>query len=136
MRTVAILPVKSFERAKYRLRQSVAPEVRRELAEAMFDDVLSALRRSHHLAEIVVVSAGGRARAIAHEHHARVVEDSELGHNAAASLGVQAALRMDAERALLVPGDCPAVDSHELDALLTGTLEPPDVIPGAVGHIT
>src|SRR5438477_4147421 len=122
MRTIAILPVKSFERAKERLREGISPEVRRELAEAMFDDVLSALRRSHHLAEIVVVSAGGRAQAIAQEHHARVIEDSELGHNAAASLGVQAALRMDAARALLVPGDCPALDPDELDALLTVTL--------------
>jgi 2-phospho-L-lactate guanylyltransferase len=127
MRTLAILPVKSFSRAKERLRRSLSPELRRELAEAMFTDVLSALGRSDEIDEILVVSADGRALPIARDHRARVIEDSELGHNAAAALGIQMAVRLGADRALLVPGDCPALDPDELDALLTCPAEPPSV---------
>ena len=45
MQTVAILPVKRFANAKRRLEGALASGARRALAEAMFTDVLTALRR-------------------------------------------------------------------------------------------
>jgi 2-phospho-L-lactate guanylyltransferase len=128
MRTLAILPVKSFPRAKERLRQGLSPELRRGLAEAMFADVLSALTRADAVDEIFVVSAGDAARAIATAQDARVIKDRELGHNAAARVGIEAALAAGAERVLLVPGDCPALDPDELDALLGEPVAPPQVV--------
>jgi len=125
MRTLALLPVKSFWQAKQRLRDGLSPDRRRGLAEAMFVDVLTSLRQSELIAEILVVTAGDTAVEIAHAHGARVVEDGGRGHNAAAELGIEAALRLGAERALLVPGDCPALDSTELDELLARPVEPP-----------
>jgi 2-phospho-L-lactate guanylyltransferase len=125
MRTVAILPVKSFPRAKERLRSGFSPELRRGLAEAMFGDVLAALMRADGIDQILVVSAGELARKTAEDHGVRVIRDAELGHNAAASLGIGAAVRTGATQVLLVPGDCPALDPEELDALLARQLEPP-----------
>ena len=43
MRTVAVLPIKTFSRAKHRLAEAVGGPERRELAEAMAADVLGAL---------------------------------------------------------------------------------------------
>jgi 2-phospho-L-lactate/phosphoenolpyruvate guanylyltransferase len=128
MRTLAILPVKSFPRAKERLSQGLSADLRRTLAEAMFADVLGALTRVDAIAEILVVTAGDTARGIAEGRGARVVKDRELGHNAAAALGIEAALKTGAERVLLVPGDCPALDPEQLDALLAQQLAPPSAV--------
>ena len=118
MRTLAILPIKSFTDAKHRLAQDLAPGPRRALAEAMFSDVVTALRRSSAVDAIVVVSSDHTAQRIAGGNGADVLEDHGQGHNQAATLGVAYAMEHGAERALLVPGDCPLLDPAELDALI------------------
>jgi 2-phospho-L-lactate guanylyltransferase len=119
MPTLAILPIKSFEEGKRRLRHHLSPGERQALAEAMFADVLIALRRAAAVAGIIVVSADHAAQQIAAGYGARVVEDRDRGHNPAATLGLNAAIRAGADRALLVPGDCPALDPSELNALIS-----------------
>ena len=154
MRTLAILPVKSFTHAKQRLREEVSPQLRAALAEAMLSDVLAALGRSESLDGLLVITAGARARELAAARGAQVIADRETGHNEAAGLGIAAALERGAERVLLVPGDCPALDPLELDQLLrrppqspslvivpdrhgTGTnallITPPDAMPPSFG---
>jgi 2-phospho-L-lactate guanylyltransferase len=128
MRTAAILPVRHFADAKRRLRDELAPASRRALAEAMFCDVLIALRKTEGIKAIVVVSADPIARRIAARQGAATLEDDEQGHNAAAELGIRAAIQRKADRALLVPGDCPLLDPRELDALLARPAPTPSVL--------
>jgi 2-phospho-L-lactate guanylyltransferase len=121
MRTVAILPVKSFGRAKQRLDAAVGQPDRGELAAAMVGDVLAALAGVPGLDEVVVVTAEPRAADAARRAGAHVVDDPvEAGQSAAAERGVDAALARGAERALLVPGDCPALAPGEVTGLLDG----------------
>jgi 2-phospho-L-lactate guanylyltransferase len=121
MRTVAILPVKSFGRAKQRLDAAVGQPDRGELAAAMVGDVLAALAAVPGLHEVVVVTAEPRAADAARRAGGHVVDDPvEAGQSAAAERGVDAALARGAERVLLVPGDCPALDPAEAGALLDG----------------
>jgi 2-phospho-L-lactate guanylyltransferase len=127
MRTLAVLPVKDFSRAKQRLRPGLVPQARKELAEAMLLDVLDALVITA-VETILVVTSGRRARRIAEEHGARVIPEGEPGHNAAAELGIQAVLASGGERALLVPGDCPALDPAELDGLLARSVTAPSAL--------
>jgi 2-phospho-L-lactate/phosphoenolpyruvate guanylyltransferase len=118
MRTVAVLPVKSFPNAKQRLSSGLDPQLRRQLAEVMLCDVVDALAATT-LDGVIVVTAGDAVAAIALERGISVIrEGRDQGHNTAAELGVKEALRLDAERALLVPGDCPALDAGEIDELL------------------
>jgi 2-phospho-L-lactate guanylyltransferase len=119
MRTAAILPVKSFDQAKQRLRLGLPPSDRRALVEAMFSDALVALGRVRELERIVVVSGDRVAQRIAGGYGATVVEDDERGHNSAAMLGVAAVLEDGIERVLLVPGDCPMLTPGDIHALLT-----------------
>lgn len=128
MPTVAILPVKGFATAKQRLTSGLSPEQRQTLAEAMFSDVLAALEQSGAIDEVLVVTRGSRAREIADAHGVRAVTDTERGHNAAALLGIRAAIERGADRALLVPGDCPALDASEIDQLLARPASPPSVL--------
>jgi 2-phospho-L-lactate/phosphoenolpyruvate guanylyltransferase len=124
-RTLAVLPVKSFGRAKQRLGDAVAGVERPALAEAMALDVVDALARVAALAGVVVVSRELRIDGI--DAAVELVDDPvEAGQSAAASLGVRAAVSRGAERVLLVPGDCPALDPAEVDSLLA------DAAPGVV----
>jgi 2-phospho-L-lactate guanylyltransferase len=118
MSTLAILPIKRFGEAKRRLAVDLAPGARRALAEAMFSDVLVALRRTESVGDVLVVSADTVAQQIAGGYGALVLDDEEEGHNAAARRGISQALERGADRALLVPGDCPLIDPAELDALV------------------
>ncbi len=120
MVTVAVLPIKTFARAKHRLAEAVDVPDRRALAEAMVGDVLQALAGVKGLDRLVVVTAEPRAASAARDAGADVVhDDDEAGQSAAAALGVDAALAAGAGRALLVPGDCPALDPGEVDGLLS-----------------
>jgi 2-phospho-L-lactate guanylyltransferase len=130
VKTTAVLPVKRFGAAKQRLDGDLSDGTRRALAEAMVTDVLIALRRAKRVDEVLVVSGEHAAVALAAGYDASAVIDDpdDAGHNAAALRGVAAALERGATRVLLVPGDCPALDPVELDALL----EPPPAGPEVV----
>jgi 2-phospho-L-lactate guanylyltransferase len=118
MRTLAILPIKSFDEAKQRLAAELTGGARKALAEAMFSDVLVALRRSDAVDAVLVVTADHGAQQIAGGYGAMVLDDPEHGHNPAARAGVRAVVEAGADRALLVPGDCPMLDPGELDHLI------------------
>jgi 2-phospho-L-lactate guanylyltransferase len=131
MRTAAVLPVKSFARAKQRLGQSVADPLRVALAGAMVADVMLALAETEAIASTIVVTAEQTVAARARELGAIVVaDDAESGQSAAAELGVRRALAEGMQRVLCVPGDCPALDPAELQALLAPTPRPgrPEVV--------
>jgi 2-phospho-L-lactate guanylyltransferase len=117
MRTVAILPVKSFGAAKQRLGGLIGQEARSALMRAMLSDVLSALAAVPAL-DVVVVTANPLAGELA-ERGIRVLhDDREAGQSAAAGIGTGHANAEGYERALLVPGDTPLLDPAELTTLL------------------
>jgi 2-phospho-L-lactate guanylyltransferase len=119
MRTAAILPVKRFSDAKQRLGASVTDPLRLDLVRAMVGDVLSALHRCASIELTIVVTNEGSVAAAARYQGAIVVADSaEAGQSAAVALGIARAHTENAERVLCIPGDCPALDPVELDALL------------------
>ncbi len=119
MITIAVLPIKRFESAKQRLGVGLHSHLREALAEAMVRDVLSALAEVRSLYRLIVVTGEPRAIAFARAHDAVIVDDStESGQNNAADSGIRHALELGAERVLLVPGDCPALDPEEIDGLL------------------
>jgi 2-phospho-L-lactate guanylyltransferase len=119
MQTVAILPVKRFASAKRRLDSALASGARRALAEAMFSDVLTALRRVDAIDEILVVSADPGAQRIAEGYGARAVEDpAESGQDQAVVRGAGVARELGAAQVLCIAGDCPLLDPAELEALL------------------
>jgi 2-phospho-L-lactate guanylyltransferase len=128
MRTLAILPVKRFELAKTRLGEQLRADQRRRLAEAMVTDVLDALRASRQLAAVLVVTNEPAVAALAQARDASVLADpAEAGQSAAALVGIRHALAGGFQRALLVPGDCPALDHQALSTLLNRPTSPPAV---------
>jgi 2-phospho-L-lactate guanylyltransferase len=117
MRTLAILPIKNLDQAKQRLSPELGPTPRRALVEAMFSDTLVALRRAKALPDVLVISSDSRAQRIAEGYGATVLADADSGHNDAALIGLRRAGDLGADRALLLPADCPLIDPAELDQL-------------------
>jgi 2-phospho-L-lactate/phosphoenolpyruvate guanylyltransferase len=129
MRTAAILPVKRFAAAKSRLGGTVAEQLRARLAQAMVSDVLVALSRVAALEQTIVVTREPSLPKLAATHGGVVIEDtSEQGQSAAVALGVRHAIAQGFERVLCVPGDCPALDPREVDALIAGAADTSVVI--------
>jgi 2-phospho-L-lactate guanylyltransferase len=119
MRTLAIVPIKSFDVAKQRLAESLASGGRRSLVQAMFSDVLGALRRTDGIESIAVVTADVAAASVATGERMVVLHDDvSAGQSAATEIGIRHALAEGFERVLLVPGDTPLLKPPELDELL------------------
>jgi 2-phospho-L-lactate/phosphoenolpyruvate guanylyltransferase len=120
MKTLAILPVKSFGDAKRRLAPALGAGSRQALAQAMFSDVLAALRRVPALDSVAVVTADPAAETAARGERVRVLrDDKQAGQSAAALIGIRDALASGFERVLLVPGDTPLLDPAEVAELLS-----------------
>jgi 2-phospho-L-lactate guanylyltransferase len=130
MRTIAILPIKRFGAAKQRLARQLGSGARQALVQAMFQDVLAALRHVDGLDAIAVVTANATAARAAHGEGVIVLADSdESGHDEAAAVGIAYAVDQGFERVLLVPGDTPLLDGDEIEALLAGaTADGPSLV--------
>jgi 2-phospho-L-lactate guanylyltransferase len=137
MRTAAILPIKRFSLAKQRLGESVTEQLRLDLARAMVGDVLVALSQCAAIDLTIVVTNEPTVTAAADYIGAIVVPDTaESGQSAAVSIGIERALAEGAERALCIPGDCPALDPDELNVLLHSAPDAVIVIPDRHGSGT
>jgi 2-phospho-L-lactate/phosphoenolpyruvate guanylyltransferase len=119
VRTIAILPVKTFVAAKQRLSGMLGAGSRQALAQAMFTDVLTSLRHVRGFDEILVVTDDPLAESTALSHRVRVLRDDvRNGQSPAAMIGIGFAHGEAFERALLVPGDTPLLDPREVEGLL------------------
>jgi 2-phospho-L-lactate/phosphoenolpyruvate guanylyltransferase len=119
MRTLAIVPIKSFDVAKQRLADSLAVGSRRSLVQAMFSDVLGALRRAEGIERIAVVTADVAAGSIATGDGMVVLHDGlSAGQSEATEIGIRYAHDEGFDRVFLVPGDTPLLKPPDVDALL------------------
>jgi 2-phospho-L-lactate/phosphoenolpyruvate guanylyltransferase len=112
----AVVPVKSPSRAKQRLAPLLDACERRQLACAMFEDVLDACIGARLLAGIAVVTADAEVAAIAGAAGALVHEEAEeRGTNAAIAAGISAVTAF-ASGVIVVPSDVPHATAASIDA--------------------
>ena len=130
MKATAIIPVKRWGAAKQRLLDRLDRPQRAAVVKAMLSDVLVAVSACEAVERIVVVTGEGRAERLALRHSQRtktpleiLQEPTDRGHSEAATLGIVRALALGAECTVLLPGDCPLLDSTELDAAI-GRMHP------------
>src|SRR5947209_3749343 len=115
----AVVPVKSFARAKARLSPLLDLRERSELARAMLADVLTGVRQVAGLSGILVVTRDPGAADLAHIHGADMLDDPlELGANAAIRLAVPVLQARGADAMVVIPGDVPQIAAHEVTPIL------------------
>jgi 2-phospho-L-lactate guanylyltransferase len=116
----ALLPVKDLVRAKSRLAGVLAPHERRALAQAMAEDVLTALTGSGLLAGVLMVSDDPGAELLAHRYGVDLVEETSLGcHglNPVIAAGCARLVDKGASGIMVVHSDLPLLTSADLKAL-------------------
>src|SRR5947209_6074328 len=128
----AVVPVKSFARAKARLAGLLDSAQREQLARAMLEDVLAGLRKLDGLAGILVVSADKEAREIARANGARAIDDPlEDGPNAAIRLALPFLRDAQAGAMMVVPSDVPQIEPDELLPVIRSLIAPAIVLVAA-----
>lgn len=119
MRTLAILPIKSFGASKTRLSELLGRGSRQALAQAMFLDVLAALRRVAGVDAVAVITTDPDAESAARNEGVYLLFDpAEAGQSPAAGIGIRHAVKLGFERVLLVPGDTPLIEPREVASML------------------
>lgn len=125
MNTVAVITAKRFNAAKQRMSGAVPEERRLALVEAMLGDVLEAVSRARQIKFTVVITGEPAATDLALGCGAEVIHDpDDAGHIGAAKLGIERAKELRADTVILLPGDCPLLESREVDSLVTGLPDP------------
>jgi len=111
----AVVPIKNFDHAKNRLAGVLTPDERRELVLAMLNDVLTALRASAALDEIVVVSPEKAIESHVREFDASFLRDERnAGHSLAVQQACLHASRNGARGIVHLPGDLPLITAEQI----------------------
>ncbi len=116
----AIVPVKTFDRAKQRLANVLSEEERRALMLAMARDVLTCLSTTPNLSGILIVSRAPEADALAQAFGTeRFAESPEANLPEALEQATQHLLKnFDAKGVMVVPADVPGIQASELADIL------------------
>lgn len=123
----ALLPMKDLVQAKSRLGGVLASHERRALAQAMAEDVLTALTDSDKLAGVLLVSDDPGAELLANKYGVQMLPEAELGASGLNGV-VSAACDFLAGRGAgviaVVHGDLPLLSATEVDQLLAARERP------------
>ncbi len=125
------MPVKDFGRAKQRLAAALCPDVRWGLVEAMFKDVMGAVRGAGLVGQTVVVTGEASVAALARQFGAAVLPEpegfdvNEILDRVVAGLGPG-----EDEAVLILAADLPLVTPDEILALVAAVPEGPGVVVG------
>ena len=116
MKTYAIIPVKSFSKAKTRLN---IPQIKRELlCKAMLEEVLKTLSKCKSIDNIVIVSKDDAAIKLSKPFGAIQIFDDDLGVNQAVHLADQHISDLECNCSVIFPQDIPMMESSDVDSLL------------------
>ena len=116
MKTYAIIPVKSFSKAKTRLN---IPQTKRVLlCKEMLKEVLRTLSKCKSIDDIVIVSKDDAVIKLGKPFGAIQIFDDDLGVNQAVHLADQYISDLDCNCSVIFPQDIPMMESSDVDSLL------------------
>ncbi|MGQ0638661.1 MAG: 2-phospho-L-lactate guanylyltransferase [Nitrososphaerota archaeon] len=122
-RTAAIVPVKTFSKAKTRL--NLSSEKTEDLCKVMLNEVLHAISQSEQIEKIAIVSKDESAFKIGKKFSAIEIHDEkELGVNNAVSLADRYFLDKDFNATIVFPQDIPLIQPEDIRTLLDFHLMP------------
>jgi 2-phospho-L-lactate guanylyltransferase len=114
----AVIPVKETADAKQRLAGAFDSARRRELALAMFEDVLDAIAATTDLSGILVSTLDAAATHLAARYGARVITQAAGDGHTAAVAAAARRLAQEGSAMLTVPADIPLVQPSDIRELV------------------
>jgi len=116
LQIAAIIPVKTFSKAKSRL--GLDSEKTEQLCKIMFEEVLSAISKSQ-VNKTVIISRDESAFEIAKKYNTvHIFEEKENGVNAAVSMAEKYLLENNFDASIVFPQDIPMIRSQDIDELI------------------
>ena len=117
MKIAAIVPVKTFSKAKTRLNLSLDQKL--ELCEIMLEEVVGTISNSKKIDKIIVVSKDEDALKLTKKFGViDIIDDEESGVNHAVSLADDYLEQNDYEASIVFPQDIPFLQEEDIDNLL------------------
>jgi 2-phospho-L-lactate/phosphoenolpyruvate guanylyltransferase len=130
----AILPVKSPQNAKQRLKGFLAMDQREILARMLYKQTLAALCRAEGIDRVVVATSDPEVADHARSSGVLVFEETEqVSHSVSADAACFRAMEMGAHTVLLVPIDVPTVTSADFSQLAASARPGLIVVPSSDG---
>lgn len=116
MKVAAVIPVKTFSKAKSRL--CLSEDKTRELCEIMLEEVLSAVSQSQ-INKIVLISNDEDVFKIGKRYSAEpIFEGAEKGVNAAVALSEKYLLENGFTASIVLPQDIPLIRPQDIESLI------------------
>ena len=116
MKTSAIIPVKTFSKAKTRL--NLQQDVAKNICDLMLQEVLNTVSNCKLINKMVLVSKDETALKIGRQFNAVEIFDNETGVNDAVSLADQYLSDNEFDCSVVFPQDVPIMTSSDIDNLL------------------
>jgi len=114
-----IIPIKSLNQAKHRLKHVLYPDERQEFFKAMFEDVLSTMMSVPDFEQVAVATVCPAACIIAKKYGAIVLSTSQdEGQTAAVERSAKILDARGITSMLVIPGDVPLVTVEEIKIVL------------------
>ena len=114
-----IIPIKSLNQAKHRLKHVLYPEERQDFFKAMFEDVLSTMMSVPDFEQVAVATVCPAAGIIAKKYGAIVLSTSQdEGQTAAVERSAKILDARGITSMLVIPGDVPLVTVEEIKIVL------------------
>lgn len=117
MKTAAIIPVKTFTKAKTRL--EVLSKQKEKICEIMLEEILHTLSISPLIDKIVIVTKDKRAIEISKKFNViHIPDEEESGVNNAVALADKYLLENGYETSIVLPQDIPYIKTQDIEFLL------------------
>ena len=117
MKTAAIIPVKTFTKAKTRL--DISPNQKEKICEIMLEEILHTLSISPLIDKIVIVTKDKRASEVSKKFNVvHIIDNEESGVNNAVSLADKYLLENGFEISIVFPQDIPYIKTQDIEFLL------------------
>ena len=117
MKTAAIIPVKTFSKAKTRL--GLSSEQTEQICVIMLEEILKILSISPQIDKIIIVTKDRKALEVSKKFDVvQIIDDKESGVNDAVSLADEYLLKNGFEASIVFPQDIPYIKAQDIDFIL------------------
>ena len=117
MKTAAIIPVKTFSKAKTRL--GLSSEQTEKICEIMLEEILKILSISPQIDKIIIVTKDKKALEVSKKFDViQIIDHKESGVNDAVALADEYLLKNGFEASIVFPQDIPYIKTQDIDFVL------------------
>jgi 2-phospho-L-lactate guanylyltransferase len=123
LKIAAIIPVKTFSKAKTRL--DLSPQQIEELCIVMLEEILHTISISPHIEKTIIVTKEEKAIAIGEKFNAIIIKDEkEESVNSAVALADKYLLENNFHASIVFPQDIPFIKTQDIDFMLNYKTHP------------